>query len=86
MSDLRTSGIGAWSANMPQMSQRRKKANGWVVMRRNGARMGGDLDVVIVVASGNSAVPAVVFALGGGDIGCVDVEIRDVVGTEEIVA
>ena len=39
--------------------------------------MGGDLDVVIVVASGNSAVPVVVLEFGGGDTGGDDADITD---------
>ena len=45
--------------------------------------MGGDLDVVIVVASGNSAVPVAVLEFRGGDTGGDDADITvfgDVVG------
>ena len=51
--------------------------------------MGGDLDVVIVVASGNSAVPIVALELGEVDTGGDDAEITvvgNVFGAVEVVA
>ena len=51
--------------------------------------MGADSDVVISVASGNSAVPVVVLELGGEDTGGDDGEIAvvgDDLGAEEVVA
>lgn len=50
--------------------------------------MGAGLDVVIVVASGNSAVPIVARELGGVDTGGDDAEITvvgDVFGAVEVV-
>ena len=60
-------------------TQTRKKSKGWVVIRRKGASMGEESDVVIFVASGKSAILVVVFVLGVGDVGGVDVEIGDLV-------
>ena len=51
--------------------------------------MGADLDVVIVVASGKSAVPIAALELGGVDTGGDDAEITvvgNVIGDEEVVA
>ena len=51
--------------------------------------MRGDLDVVIVVASGNSVVPIVALELGeedtGGDNAMITV-VGDIVGAEGVVA
>ncbi len=61
---------------------------GWFVIKWKGARMEGDCDEAIVVASGNCAVPVVGIELGGVDMRGEDVEmigVEDVGGLELIL-
>ena len=57
--------------------------------RRKGASIGADLDAVILVARGSSAVSDDVLAFRGGETGCDDagvIVVRDVVGAKEVKA
>ena len=61
--------------------------HGWSMIKRKGARRGGDWEVEIVFARGNSAVAVVVGEVGGVDIGGEEAEMiggGDVVGFEMI--
>ena len=85
----RSPGNCSWAKNEAQGTQRRMKTNGWSMTRWKGASTGGDLDVEIVVASGNSAVPVAVLESGGGETGGDDAGVTvvgDVVGAQEVVA